>query len=69
MKCLTLLLVTGCAAPTLQQRQACSDKAYASLVAQCAAAAVTCRQQGGTESECGTVCDQKADQWQRDCSP
>jgi hypothetical protein len=62
---LFLLLLAGC--PAAAVTPACSDKAYAALVAKCAAAAVACRQQGGTETECGAVCDQKADDWQKAC--
>jgi hypothetical protein len=45
----------------------CSDAAYGELSAKCAAAAARCVAQGGTEAECGTLCDHEADEWQERC--
>ena len=59
------LVLLSCAGA--QVAQSCSDKAFVALTAECAAAAVSCRQQGGTEDECGTVCDAKADDWAKRC--
>lgn len=58
------LLAAACQAPV---SPACSDKAYLALATKCAAAAVSCRQQGGSETECGALCDGEADDWQARC--
>lgn len=58
-------LFAGCSAAP--RSQGCSDKAYLALATECSAAAVRCRAQGGTEAECGTVCDAKADEWEAKC--
>ena len=64
MRWLALLLL-GCSGAQVSQE--CSDTAYATLVAECSAAAARCVAQGGNEDECGTVCDEKADQWEAQC--
>lgn len=50
-----------------QTSPTCSDEAYVKLAAWCATAAYDCSLRGGTEAECGTVCDDKADDWARRC--
>ncbi len=62
---LCALVLSACAGA--QPSPACSDKTYAALVAECASAAVGCRQSGGSEAECGTVCDAKAEDWAKRC--
>jgi hypothetical protein len=59
------LVSAACSAP--QVSVACSDQAYVALAAECAATVKSCRIQGGSVVECGTLCDEKADDWNRRC--
>jgi hypothetical protein len=75
LACAALLLV-GCsqeaaksAADELaaQLKDPCSDASFASLTGKCAASAATCMAKGGTEAECGAICDGAADDWRLKC--
>jgi hypothetical protein len=45
----------------------CSDAAYNSLAADCAADAAACVVAGGTETACGALCDDRAREWRERC--
>jgi hypothetical protein len=45
----------------------CSDAAYTELTADCAAEAAACVVGGGSETVCGAICDDRADQWRERC--
>ncbi len=57
-----------CACSSAPVSPTCSDEAYMRTAATCAAAVGSCLQNGGTDTECETVCDEMADAWERRCS-
>jgi hypothetical protein len=58
----------GCACSATPVSPSCSDAAYRSQLMACSAAAVSCVSKGGTDAECGSVCDKEWADWQERCS-
>ena len=56
----------GCSAVPVSPT--CSNEAFRNKLLFCAAAATRCVQNGGTDAECGSVCDKEWSDWQDRCS-
>lgn len=68
---LLLLLLDGCGlwqgAASPHPEPTCTDAAYNELAAECAAEAAACVVAGGSESRCGAICDDRANDWRERC--
>lgn len=51
-----------------QPSPSCSDDAYKNQLLNCGVAAASCVQKGGTDEECGAVCNKEWADWQERCS-
>lgn len=64
---LVSVLLLGCSAAP-PPNPTCSDAAYRDQLIACGVAAASCVQKGGTDAECGSVCDKEWADWQERCS-